>query len=139
MEAFMPEFEPVTAPTEVSAPLAVNPSYVQSILIALVLAGVTVYGAISNMLIYFSTRDIAGFIVYLRSSDFLQVTSAITLIIGVGGMIYRTVRRKARELFLEKHVDNKVAFLKGTVEPVTFTDGSSIDTLRPNRSDRTSL
>lgn len=136
----MPDFKTGADDTPIETPpLAVTPGYSQSIIIALALAAVTVYGAVSNMLIYFSTRDIAGFIVYLKSSDFLQVISAITLLGGVGGMVYRTIRRKGRELFLERHVGNDVAYLKGAVPPVTYTDGSSLDTPRPNRSDRTSL
>lgn len=95
-------------------PLAVNPSAIQGVVIALALAAIAAYGVVTNIFIYVQTRDIAGAIVYFRSSDFLQGLSAISVLAGFGGLWWRVLRRKAIELYLESNVAPSVAYRKGS-------------------------
>ena len=107
-----------TPPPAVAEPaIAVNGSKIQAVAISLALAAITVVGAISSLLSFVRARDVAGMMIWLRSSDFLQVVAALSLLGGTGGIIARSLLRKLHELRIARRPDNQGVYVKGEDAP----------------------
>lgn len=103
-----------------SPPLAVKgttTAVVQASLISLAIAIATVAGALGTLLSFIKTRDIAGWITWLRSSDAAMVITALMTISGFITIGIRGARRQWREIFYARHVDNSIAYIVGEQLP----------------------
>lgn len=94
------------------APLAVDPSKLRAVILALLLSISTILGAITTVLSFVETRDLAGMIVWLRSDAGFQALGAMVLVSGLVATVLRASVRQAREIFLASNVDDEVAVVK---------------------------
>lgn len=112
--------EDATPPPLDPAPIPVNgttAAVVQSTLISLALAIATVMGALGTMLSFIKTRDLGGWIAWLRSSEATMVITAIMTIVGFITIAVRSARRKWREIFFARHAPDSVAYIVGEQLP----------------------
>lgn len=94
------------------APLAVDPSKLRSVILSLLLSISTILGAVTTVLAFVETRDLAGLIIWLKSDSGLQALGAIVLVAGLVATGLRSFVRQAREIFLASNVDDGVAVVQ---------------------------
>lgn len=102
--------------------LQINPSAIRTLLLMLVRVVGIVATAVAALAAFVKTRDLAGFIVWIKSDDFLQLLSALGLLATFGASVYTTLQRKWREVYLAKHVDDEIAIVT-TPTPPPAIDG----------------
>lgn len=95
-----------------TAPLAVDPSKLRSVILSIILSISTIIGAVATVLSFVETRDLAGMIVWLRSDAGFQALSALILVAGLIATGLRSSVRQAREIFLASKLDDDIAVVK---------------------------
>lgn len=93
--------------------LTINPSATRALLLMLVRVAMIVATTVGLLVKLFSTRDLAGFIVWIKSDDFVAFLFALGTLGSFGMSVYVTLSRKWREVYLGRKVDNKIAVVTG--------------------------
>lgn len=93
--------------------LWINPSAARTLLLMLVRVIAIVATTVGVLVKLFSTRDLAGFIVWIKSDDFVAFLFAIGTLGSFGMSVYVTLQKKWREVYLGRKVDNKIAVVTG--------------------------
>lgn len=112
--------EDATPPPGDPAPIAVKgttTAVVQASLVSLALAVATLIGAMGTILSFIKTRDLAGWIVWLQSSDAAMVITAVMTLGGFLTIMIRSAQRKWREIFFARNAPNSVAYIIGEQLP----------------------
>lgn len=112
--------EDATPPPLDPAPIPVKgttAAVIQTTLVSVALAVATVLGATGTLLSFIKTRDLAGWIVWLRSSEATMVITALMTIGGFLAIAVRSARRKWREIFFARHAPDTVAYIVGEQSP----------------------
>lgn len=109
--------------------LQINPSATRALVLMLVRVAVIVATTVGVLVKLFSTRDLAGFIVWIKSDDFVAFLFALGTLGSFGMSIWVTLSRKWREVYLGRKVPNKIAIVTGpnpapSVEALPIAPGS---------------
>jgi hypothetical protein len=98
--------------TTKNTPLTIDPSKLRAVVIAIVLSLSTIVGAISTVLSFVETRDLASLIIWLKSDTALQAIGSMIFIAGLAATGWRAFIRQAREIFYGKKLDDSVAVVE---------------------------
>lgn len=109
--------DPATPPPPLSAQLVINPSVVRTLAINVSLALSIVVTTLATLAGFVSNRDLAGWIVWVKSEDFVSFLGAIGLLATLGAYVWRSLTRKWREVYLARHVKDEVAVVKTPSPP----------------------
>ena len=101
--------------------IKVDPSAIRALLLMLVRVVGIVVTAIGTLTAFVHTRDLAGFINWIKSEDFVQVVSAIGLLLTFGVSTWVTLSKKAREVYLAHWAPNRIAVVKAPSIPPSVT------------------
>ena len=102
--------------------IKVDPSAIRALLLMLVRVVGIVVTAIGTLTAFVHTRDLAGFINWIKSEDFVGFITALLTVASIGATAWRTLSRKWREVYLTRHVDDKIAVLTKPSPPPSVED-----------------
>jgi hypothetical protein len=118
--------EKITATTAaISTPVDQNPpvpapisaSVLNTYLVTIVLALVSVSSLWATAVHYWQTRDLVGAVNWLRSSEFTGAIAPVVAAVTLAGMFWRTQVNVKLKTWLASHLPNHVAFVVGQQTP----------------------
>lgn len=108
--------DPATPPPELPT-ITINPSVIRTLAINITLAIGIVATSTTTIVGLASRRDLAGWIVWVQSEQFVQLLGALGLLGTLGLYVWRSLTRKWREVYLARHVKDEVAVVKEPSPP----------------------
>lgn len=103
---------PTEAPLPETLPqIEINPSAIRTLVLMLIRVVAIVLTAAGTFAAFVKARDLAGIINWIKSDDFVQVLTALGLLGSFGSSVWVTLARKAREVYLGRHVDDSIAIV----------------------------
>jgi hypothetical protein len=97
--------------------LVIDPSVVRTLAINLSLAFGIVVSSMTTIVGLASRRDLAGWIVWIQSEDFVKFLGALGFLLTMIAFVWRSLARKWREVYLARHVKDEIAVVKAPSLP----------------------
>lgn len=114
-----PALPPPTLP-----PITINPSAIRTVLVNLSLAFGIVLTSTTTIIGFASRRDLAGWIVWIQTEDFIRFLGALGFLATAVAYVWRSLSRKWREVYLARHVADDVAVVKSPSPPPSVEIGN---------------
>lgn len=97
--------------------LDVDPSKVRAVAISMGLALTATIAGATTLLSLARERNLAGIVSFVQSSEAVPFFAGVTTLAALGGIVWRTLRRKAREVYLAYHNRDRIAKLTTEIAP----------------------
>jgi hypothetical protein len=92
--------------------IEINPSAIRTLLLMLIRVVAIVATAFGSIVAFLKTRDLVGLVNWIKSEEFVQVLTALGLLVSFGSSVWVTLARKWREVYLGRHVKDEIAIVK---------------------------